>query len=937
MQRDVIGRGPELEAIERFLRMVPSGAAALVLDGDAGIGKTTLWETAVSQATTAGFRVLTARPSAAEADLSLGAFHDLFAPVTGDPLRRLPGPQRQALDIALLRTESGGVAIDQGVLSFATTNLLRDLADSGPPVLVAIDDVQWLDPTSAAIVAFAARRVREQAVGFLVSRRSAAAAPAPLGLHEAMREGRSEHLRIGPLAMGELHQVLVTRLGQAFPRLALIRIQEASGGNPFYAVELGRALLDAGATVAAGEPLPAPPTLEGLIGRRLATLPPASRRLLLLAAAAIEPTLATLTRAGASRAREGIRPAVAAGMVDLDGDAVRFSHPLVASAVIASVEPDDLRQAHARLAEAAASEEVRARHLGLAAEGPDEAVAEALEHAAESARARGATADAASLYERAAALTPDELVDRATDRAITAAECLFVDIADHADADAVLERAIRRAPPGPSRADALSFRAVAQYYFGRYPAAIGMCEQALAEAGDDPLLRAKVLVRMSYLSQLDQDRSLAVASEAVSLLEERGEDVDPDLLADALLMRATSGLLTVRGYSADDVERGTALITSDVRSAWQNSASGTAFGLARLTDDLDRAIAIQEESQRRTSGLGGDDQFGMLLLAGLWCQRGDWTLARQLAEAALEGYARETEGGWTAWAMRGAAFVAAHQGRVDEARRWATDGLAIARAGDDLIVAMMHLQILGFVALSVGEFREAEEHLAEAAAMAEQTGQRHPGRFKFDGDRVEAALALGDIELAGRIVGRLEHAGAAAPTPWVLAVGGRCRGLLEAARGDLEAAAKALEGSVEEHTRLPMPFERARTLLVKGQIHRRRKEKRAADQTLREALAVFADLGAPLWAERARAELGRVGLRPRAPTGLTDTERRVAELAAQGLSSREIAHVAFLAPKTVGNVLSRVYRKLGIGSRAELGAVMARSDAPPTDGGTGRD
>jgi DNA-binding CsgD family transcriptional regulator len=162
-----------------------------------------------------------------------------------------------------------------------------------------------------------------------------------------------------------------------------------------------------------------------------------------------------------------------------------------------------------------------------------------------------------------------------------------------------------------------------------------------------------------------------------------------------------------------------------------------------------------------------------------------------------------------------------------------------------------------------------------------------------------------------------------APTPWVVAVGARCTAMLAAADGDLETAAAAFELALDEHDRLPMPFERGRTLLAKGRLHRRRNERRLADETLRQALACFESLGAPEWVAKARSELGRVGRRPHAPDTLTDTERRVAELAATGLTSREIAERAFLAPKTVGNVLGRVYEKLGIHSRAELGALIA--------------
>ena len=160
----------------------------------------------------------------------------------------------------------------------------------------------------------------------------------------------------------------------------------------------------------------------------------------------------------------------------------------------------------------------------------------------------------------------------------------------------------------------------------------------------------------------------------------------------------------------------------------------------------------------------------------------------------------------------------------------------------------------------------------------------------------------------------------------------RGRGQLHATRGDLDAAIASLDQALSAHDGLAMPFERGRTLLLAGTIHRRRKEKRLADERLREALAIFERIGIPVWAERTRAELGRVGRRPRAPSDLTETEQRVAELAAAGLSSRQIADRAFLAPKTVGNVLGRVYAKLGIHTRAELGARMGEGIARDRSG-----
>jgi DNA-binding CsgD family transcriptional regulator len=297
----------------------------------------------------------------------------------------------------------------------------------------------------------------------------------------------------------------------------------------------------------------------------------------------------------------------------------------------------------------------------------------------------------------------------------------------------------------------------------------------------------------------------------------------------------------------------------------------------------------------------------------------------------MEGYRREGAELHPAWGLRGIALVAAHQGRLDEARRWAQEGFERAMERGDVVISAFHRQILGFVALSAGEWAGADTNLTAAAELATRIAVRHPGRFKLAGDQVEAALALGDTDRAAAIEATLEEAARTAPTPWVVAVGARAAGQLAAARGDLVGAATAFDRALLEHDRLPMPFERARTVLAKGQLHRRRKEKRLADETLRAALDGFESLGATVWAERARMELARVGRRPHAPAQLTETERRVAELAASGLSNRRIAERAFLAPKTVDNVLGRVYQKLDIHSRAELGGQMAAGAVDDTD------
>ena len=929
---DLIGRAAELAAVDRFLEGTRGGLASLLIGGDAGIGKTAIWRAATDHAIERGARVLRSAPAESEHGLTLGGLTDLVSDVSEDELATLPAVQRHALEIAILRAEPSGQLPDQRTISVATATLLRHLAGDAS-VVVAIDDAQWLDDTSAAVLAYAIRRLVDRGVGVLLAVRGAPPART-LELVAGVPAERRERLHLGPLPLAALHQLFLARLGRSFARLVLVRIEQASGGNPFYALEIARALVESDPIALPGERLPIPDTLGALVEARIGTLPAATRDALLLAAIAAEPTNDTLRRA-VPTAPDALDPAIQAGIASRDGESIRFAHPLLAQAVIATASGPELRRAHAVLARTATSSDVRARHLAGASEGRSEDVAAALEAAAASARDRGATLDAASLYERAGELTPEAGSPSGTRRAVLAAESLFVDVSEIVQSDAILGAAIAVAPAGPARAEALSLSGVVRYYYGRTPEAVALGEQALAEVGDDPILRAKVLGRTAFLvMQVDLERGNALAADGLRLLEDIGgnRDIDPDLHANLLLLHASSELGLVRGLLDDEIDRGQRLITANGRSWEHDGADGIDYGLARQLDQVDRAIAMTERLIRAKSGPGGDDPFNLVSLSGLQVLRGDWAAARLNAEAAIEGYGREGADVFPAWRLRGVALIDAHEGRTDQARAAATEGLELALASGDLALEVYHRAILGFVALSVGDVGEADAQLTTAARVAEASGTRHPGRFKFDGDRVEAALALGEIERAERVVERLEHAASVAPTPWTQAIGARGRGLVHAAKGDLDGALAALERALVEHERLPIPFERARTLLAVGQVHRRRKEKRLANVTLREAVAIFERLGSPLWAERARAELARVGLRPRASEDLTETERRVAELAASGLSSREIAERAFLTPKTVGNVLGRVYGKLGIHSRAELGARIGQGSGTAPSG-----
>ncbi|HEY8847544.1 MAG TPA: ATP-binding protein, partial [Candidatus Limnocylindrales bacterium] len=458
---ELIGRRGELEAVDRFVERVRDGLASFLVIGDAGIGKTSIWVEGARRAGSGGARVLRSAPAESERSLTLGGLTDLLAEVSSDELAHLPAVQRHALEIAVLRAEPTGQLPDQRTLSVATATLLRQLGAEGP-VIIAIDDVQWLDDATTSILAYATRRLVDRPIGLLLAARGALDARTN-ELLNGVAPDRRDALQLGPLPLAALHQLFLAQFGRSFPRLALVRIEAASAGNPFYALEIARAIGDTGPVLAPDGRVPIPDTLGSLLEARLAALPEATRSALLLAAVAAEPTIDVLRRAD-PKAPDALAAAFAARVATMDRRAVRFTHPLLGQAVLAAADAAALQRAHAALARTATSDEVRARHLAGATEGRDPNVAAALEAAAATVRDRGATLDAATLYEQAAALTPETDPDQAMRRARLAAETLFIDVSDYVQADRILEAAIAGASPGPERAEALSLRALIRYY-----------------------------------------------------------------------------------------------------------------------------------------------------------------------------------------------------------------------------------------------------------------------------------------------------------------------------------------------------------------------------------------------------------------------------------------------------------------------------------------
>jgi predicted ATPase len=379
----VVGRGAEIRAVETLMeRPLP---AALVVAGEAGIGKTTIWEAGLTKARAASFPVLQCRCAGAEAQFSFAGLADLLAPVVEPVLSDLPTPQRRALAVALLLDDPGERPPDQRAIAAATLGALRLLADESP-LLVAIDDVQWLDASTRAVLEFVVRRLANERIGLLLTVRGRGIPP-PLGLDRALPDGRLESLELGPLSLEALHALLEERLGSRLPRPLLRNVRDASGGNPFFALEIARALDRGEIRPRPGEPLPVPKDLQDLAAARIAVLPATAREVLLAAAALARPTLPLLEKA-TGHGLASIGAAIDADILVAGDDDVRFTHPLLAAAAYSGTSAAARREMHGRLAAVVDEPEERARHRALAAAEPDSAIAGLLDEAARARRCR---------------------------------------------------------------------------------------------------------------------------------------------------------------------------------------------------------------------------------------------------------------------------------------------------------------------------------------------------------------------------------------------------------------------------------------------------------------------------------------------------------------------------------------------------------------------
>ena len=921
--QELIGRHEELSLLAGFLARLAAGPRALLVEGEAGIGKTALWQAGLAGARARGQRTLSCRPAGAEVKLSFAALGDLLAGALQEALPALPAPQRRALEAALLLAEPEGEPPDQRAIGLALLNALRTLS-LARPLLVAVDDAQWLDQPSAAALAFALRRLAAEPVGVLATVRLGSGDPPPV----ALDPGRpAERLRLGPLNLAAVHELLRTRLGASPSRPTLVRLYQAAGGNPFFALELGRALLEQGREPALDEPLPVPAGLRALVRARLARLPAPARGSLLAVAALSRPTLA-LAAAAAGRGERGradIERAARTGVVACEGDRIRFAHPLFASTVYAEAPPSQRRRLHRRLAELVTDREERARHLALAADGPDGEVAAALDEAAAHANLRGAPGTAAALCEQARALTPGDGSAELRRRSAEAAGYHLL-AGNTSRARALLEQAIGSVGPGTERARLLLRLGQVHYHEDSWATAEELLTRALAEAGDNASLRCEVQQGLAFARHVRGDIPAAAAC-AQAALELAERAADPWLLSESLVLVSLYEFFLGHGIRRDLMERAAALEESVAavrpgRPAPLWSRGMVWASMLKWADQFEQARAGFEELHGRMLERGDEGSLAFLLsnMSELECWAGNFNLAARYAAEGVRLAALTEQGTMVGANLYAKALVEAHRGLVEEARAAAEQALAHAKASGNATVTLMSLSALGFLELSLGQPAAAHAHLGPIAEGLAAVGVGEPGVLRFVPDEVEALIQLGELERARALVDALEGRGRALDRAWALATGARSRALLLAAAGDLAGAHAALERALDAHQRLPQPFERGRTLLALGTVQRRSGQKRAARETLDQALRTFERLGARLWAERARGELRRIGGRAASTGQLSETEERIVALVRAGRTNDEVARELSLSAKTVAWNLSKVYRKLGLRSRTELAA-----------------
>jgi DNA-binding CsgD family transcriptional regulator len=890
-------------------------SGALVIRGEAGIGKSALLDAAVARAD--GMRVLRALGVESEVEIPFSGLHELLRPTLA-LLESIPDAQAVALRGALaLGAEAVGerLAVFGGALS-----LLAAVAEE-QPLLCVIDDAHWLDDASAAVTIFVARRLDADGIAMLFGARDPEVRTfnAP-GIPE---------LRVGGLDRAAASELLAARLPASAGSLVAEQLLEISMGNPLALIELPQGLTNA--ELAGEEPLEEPGRVAAAVERRflrrITPLRTSTRRALLVLAASDVGELRTVSRALEALELDpaSLKEAERAGLITI-GSTVDFSHPLARSAIYGAAEEADRSAAHRALAaaaDAAGESDRRAWHLAASTRAADEQVASALVEAGESARRRGGVWSEARALERAARLTREprlraSRLARAGDAAYRAGRL--------ERADALLEEAVTGDLDVHELAHAQARWAFLRYERGEFDAALRlMIDGANHLEETDPRAAATLLTNAATVVQhrLEIPQAFTLAEHAWRLAGD-GAINDPELCHIVSFQHVLAGRvhegMELAWRCAELVER-----EPEARIVVADAATTLLYvgELASARRLLERSVAFN-----RAAGALGDLGYALHNSAQLEWYSGNLQRAYahslesvQIVEELLTGQSLDE------CLCRLATFEAA-LGREDDSRRHAQRALeSTLHLGDRWNEAKAR-SALGLLALVTGDAEAAVTQLAAAVEALELGGVGNPNQFRVHPDLVEAYVRLGHTGEAEPVVATLEGHAEATKIPWTLAAARRCRALIE----DDEASATAAFQDALHLDEGTSVFERARTELCFGEHLRRRGMRRDARTHLGFALEAFEANGATPWAERARAELRASGLTLRrrergAQEQLTPQELQIAALVAEGRTNREVAATLFVTPKTVEFHLTRIYRKLEIHSRSELVRRIADDEA----------
>lgn len=848
---ELVDRDRDVLLVANALEQVQGGPISIVITGEAGIGKTAVWQHALALAEERGFRVLSTRSGETESTFAFAGLIDLFAHVTDDEiLPWLPRPQAGALRAALLRSDEE-VVPSANLVAVASLSALRALAEE-IPLVIAVDDLQWLDEPTANVLAYALRRLKKEPVALLAAVRSGESVAEPLVA--ALRGHADAELELRPLSPEAVAGLLRRDVDSGMGRATVDRIAHAAGGNPFYALELARALR--------GEdprdptrPLRVPRNLRTLVAARLEDLSQASREAVLATFALSRPTVALVRAAlaAAKRSSRGLDDAVEAKVLVLHEDTILLAHPLLGSVLYEELPEPRRRALHSRLAELPIDPEERARHLALSTTGTSESVAGELEVAAKRARARGSPGGAAELLALALRLTPPEKTLATIRRSFAVAIAEYA--AGSADSARLRWRKLAdEAAPGPVRASALWH--LAQFLAARTAGEMEeLLRQALAEAGDDADLHARIHMtfsRTAWWAGRPRDGARH-AAKAIELAEGTGNFA---VLAGALAQAAQIAVLLGEDVRTDLLERAIQL-EREHGDALPLEVLAT---LARpiiadcIDDDLD--LVREEFLAARTLAEQRGDEPALAQVAtylcDVECRRGDWAAAARHAEEANELVEQAGAIQIRGKALQCLALVDALEGRIGSARERALAALAYDDPTGFWPVIARDRRVLAFLELSTGRHEEALAWLRPIDDLMKAEAFGEPALFRHLPDQIEALVHLGRVDEAEAYLAPWERE--AQRLGRKVALGGALRGraLVLAARCELDGAAQAAHRSAELFEEMRRPFEHGRSLLVLGTIERRRRRSDAAASALARARSVFEELGAPLWAEKAR-------------------------------------------------------------------------------------